>query len=89
MVLLPVVLLVGGLLFVWGISREPELNYLPLSEHLLKLQLSDKEVRSETLKLIVDHQALFGPYCLDLVANETPCLPGGIPQICRQPDVPV
>lgn len=69
LVLLPVLLLVGGLLFVWGISREPELNHLPLSEHLLKLQLSDKEVRSETLKLIVDHQALFGPYCLDLVAN--------------------
>lgn len=66
---LSVVLLAGGLAFIWSVSNEPKLNGQPLSEHLLKLQLSDQEVRAVTLKLIAEHPSVFGPYCLDLVAN--------------------
>ena len=69
-VVFPVVLAAGILLFFWSVSSEPELNGQPLSEHLLKLRQSDEEVRASTLKLIEDHPSLFGPYCLDMVAEQ-------------------
>ena len=68
-VALPGVLLAGAFLFIWSISQEPKLNGQLLSDHLLKLQLSDQEERNAALDLIAGHPSIFGPYCLDLVAN--------------------
>ena len=79
-VVFPVVLAAGILLFFSSVSSEPELNGQPLSEHLLKLRQSDEEVRASTLKLIEDHPSLFGPYCLDMVANG----PSSIEQLTDQ-----
>lgn len=76
----PAVLAAGTLLFFWSVSSEPELHGQPLSEHLLKLRQSDQEVRNSTLKLIEDHSSLFGPYCLDMVANG----PSSIEQLSDQ-----
>ncbi len=79
-VVFPVVLAAGILIFFWSVSSEPELNGQPLSEHLLKLRQSDEAVRASTFKLIEDHPSLFGPYCLDMVANG----PSSIEQLTDQ-----